>query len=61
MVEFAKKNKHIDVVMVDPPRKGCSQVFLDQLITLAPDKVVYISCDVATIIACSTISTPYTF
>lgn len=48
MVEFAKKNKHIDVVMVDPPRKGCSQVFLDQLITLAPDKVVYISCDVAT-------------
>ncbi|MBS5111898.1 MAG: 23S rRNA (uracil(1939)-C(5))-methyltransferase RlmD [Coprobacillus cateniformis] len=48
MVEFAKKNKHIDVVMVDPPRKGCSQIFLDQLITLAPDKVVYISCDVAT-------------
>ena len=31
MVDFAKKNKHIDVVMVDPPRKGCSQVFLDQL------------------------------
>ena len=48
MVDFAKKNKHIDVVMVDPPRKGCSQVFLDQLITLSPDKVVYISCDVAT-------------
>lgn len=48
MVEFAKANKHIDVVMVDPPRKGCSQVFLDQLITLSPDKVVYISCDVAT-------------
>ena len=48
MVEFARKNKHIDIVMVDPPRKGCSQVFLDQLVTLSPDKVIYISCDVAT-------------
>jgi len=48
MVEFAKENKHIDVVMVDPPRKGCSQVFLDQLITLLPERIVYISCDVAT-------------
>ena len=48
MVEFAKKNQHIDVVMVDPPRKGCSQIFLDQLLLLSPKKVVYISCDVAT-------------
>ena len=48
MVEFAKQQKHIDVVMVDPPRKGCSQVFLDQLVTLSPDKIIYVSCDVAT-------------
>ena len=48
MVDFAKKNHKINVVMVDPPRKGCSQVFLDQLITLSPQKIVYISCDVAT-------------
>ena len=48
MVEFAKQKKHIDVVMVDPPRKGCTQVFLDQLIMLSPNRVVYISCDVAT-------------
>ncbi len=48
MVQMAKKNQKIDVVMVDPPRKGCSQVFLDQLLTLSPKKVVYISCDVAT-------------
>lgn len=48
MIEFAKKNKHIDVVMVDPPRKGCSQTFLSQVVTLSPDKIVYISCDVAT-------------
>ncbi|WP_028042199.1 23S rRNA (uracil(1939)-C(5))-methyltransferase RlmD [Candidatus Stoquefichus massiliensis] len=48
MVEFAKKNKHIDVVMVDPPRKGCSPTFLSQVVMLSPDKIVYISCDVAT-------------
>lgn len=48
MVDFAHKNKHIDVVMVDPPRKGCSQLFLDQMTMLQPDRIVYISCDVAT-------------
>lgn len=48
MVDFAKKGKLIDVVFVDPPRKGCSELFLNQLLLLAPKKVVYISCDVAT-------------
>lgn len=48
MVDFAKKGIHIDVVMVDPPRKGCSEVFLNQLVTLSPSKIVYISCDVST-------------
>lgn len=48
MVEFAKKNKPIDAVIVDPPRKGCSSLFLNQLLQLSPKKIVYISCDVAT-------------
>ena len=48
MVEFSKKNIPIDVVMVDPPRKGCSSTFLDQLITLSPQRIVYVSCDVST-------------
>ena len=48
MVEFAKKGINIDAVMVDPPRKGCSQLFLDQMITLSPKKLVYVSCDVST-------------
>ena len=48
MVEFAKKGINIDAVMVDPPRKGCSQLFLDQMITLSPKKIVYVSCDVST-------------
>ena len=48
MVSFAKSHQHVDVVVVDPPRKGCSTLFLNQLLTLSPDKIVYISCDVAT-------------
>jgi tRNA/tmRNA/rRNA uracil-C5-methylase (TrmA/RlmC/RlmD family) len=36
------------VVVVDPPRKGCSQEFLDQLFAFKPCRVVYVSCDPAT-------------
>lgn len=38
----------IDVVVCDPPRKGCSQDFLDAVIALAPKRFVYVSCNVAT-------------
>lgn len=48
MLKCANEHKTIDVVMVDPPRKGCSELFLDQMITLSPEKIVYISCNVAT-------------
>ncbi len=48
MVECANNKKSIDVVFVDPPRKGCSPVFLEALIKLSPSKVVYVSCDVST-------------
>lgn len=48
MVELVKNNQHLDVVFVDPPRKGCSNEFLDYLIQASPAKIVYISCDVAT-------------
>ncbi len=36
------------VVIIDPPRKGCDQVFLQQLFAFAPRAVVYVSCDPAT-------------
>ena len=36
------------VVVVDPPRKGCSVEFLDQLNEYRPARVVYMSCDPAT-------------
>lgn len=48
MVELVNNQIHLDVVFVDPPRKGCSSEFLDYLIQAKPNKIVYISCDVAT-------------
>jgi len=35
-------------VVIDPPRKGCTPEFLDQLIAFGPSRVVYVSCDPAT-------------
>ena len=35
-------------ILIDPPRKGCSQEFLDQLIAFGPARVVYVSCNPAT-------------
>lgn len=46
------KVKHLDreqtVMILDPPRKGCDKVFLDQLFAFSPKRVVYVSCDPAT-------------
>lgn len=38
-----------DVVVVDPPRKGCDIVLLDTIVKMAPEKIVYVSCDPATL------------
>lgn len=38
-----------DVIVVDPPRKGCDEALLDTVIQMAPEKVVYVSCDSATL------------
>lgn len=37
------------VVVVDPPRKGCDAALLDTIVRLAPEKVVYVSCNPATL------------
>ncbi len=38
-----------DLVVVDPPRKGCDEKLLETMLTMAPEKIVYISCDPATL------------
>ncbi len=38
-----------DVIVVDPPRKGCASTLLDTIVAMAPAKVVYVSCDPATL------------
>lgn len=40
--------KEETVVVIDPPRKGCDESFLSQLLTFAPKRVVYVSCNVHT-------------
>lgn len=41
--------KHPDVVVVDPPRKGCDEALLNTLVLMAPERIVYVSCDSATL------------
>lgn len=48
--EFIKeRNILADVVFVDPPRKGCDKTALDTLLKIEPKKIVYISCNPATL------------
>ncbi len=45
MVELAQSGEKVDVVLMDPPRAGSDMPFLESLLTLAPSRVVYISCN----------------
>ena len=38
-----------DVIVVDPPRKGCDEALLDTIVKMQPERVVYVSCDPATL------------
>lgn len=40
---------YADVIVVDPPRKGCDQILLDTVVEMQPERVVYVSCDPATL------------
>lgn len=44
-----KQNIKADVVIVDPPRKGCEKEVIDTIINMAPQKVVYVSCNPSTL------------
>ena len=41
--------RHPDVIVVDPPRKGCDALCLDTMLRMAPERIVYVSCDSATL------------
>lgn len=43
------ENAHADVIVVDPPRKGCDETLLETIVKMQPEKVVYVSCDSATL------------
>lgn len=41
--------KHPDVIVVDPPRKGCDEKCLETMLAMWPERIVYVSCDSATL------------
>ena len=41
--------RHPDVIVVDPPRKGCDEVCLNTMLAMQPERIVYVSCDSATL------------
>ena len=43
------EGKKANVVVVDPPRKGCDEKVLDTIISMKPDRVVYVSCNPSTL------------
>lgn len=45
MVELAQSGETVDVVFMDPPRAGSDLPFLNSVLTLAPKRIVYISCN----------------
>ena len=46
---YEKEESHPDVIVVDPPRKGCDEKCLDTMLKMAPFRIVYVSCDSATL------------
>lgn len=51
--EYAKahpgERAHADVIVVDPPRKGCEESLLKTMVEMEPERIVYVSCDSATL------------
>lgn len=47
--EHNGETAHADVIVLDPPRKGCDETLLETIVKMQPEKVVYVSCDSATL------------
>lgn len=47
--QYEKHGVYADVIVVDPPRKGCDEVAISTMVKMQPKKIVYVSCDPATL------------
>ena len=47
--QYEKHQIKADVIVVDPPRKGCDRAVLDTMLKMQPKRIVYVSCDSATL------------
>ena len=47
--QYEENGISADVIVVDPPRKGCDEKLLDCMVKMAPERIVYVSCDPATL------------
>lgn len=47
--QYEKYGVYADVIVVDPPRKGCDEVAISTMVKMQPKKIVYVSCDPATL------------
>jgi 23S rRNA (uracil-5-)-methyltransferase RumA len=47
--KYEQENVYADVIVVDPPRKGCEESLLNTMVQMAPKRIVYVSCDSATL------------
>lgn len=47
--EYKKNGVYADVIVVDPPRKGCDETLLETIVEMNPERIVYVSCDSATL------------
>ena len=50
MTELARRGEKVDVLFMDPPRSGSSREFLQAVKKLSPKRIVYISCEVRTLV-----------
>ena len=47
--QYREHGIYADVIVVDPPRKGCEEIVLETISNMKPQRVVYVSCDPATL------------
>lgn len=49
MPEWKNEGLNPDVIVVDPPRKGCEPEFLEAMVEMEPKRIVYVSCNPSTL------------